>query len=1222
LKPYTLHISIYDIAFFGMLCIGVTFILLLWFARKTNRPANQYLALALGVAVLWISRILAIDIGLNAYFPLWDRLPLQFPLAFGPFIFLYVLKITRPGYRFRRPDLLHFSPVILELSAYILAPAESIKTGTTTYDTQLYQLLNLVLKLLAFISVAYYLYRCHMLIKGFYEQVKFTGSDRYRHGLRRLQNLLSGLGFLWLLWIPFTGAAYFYYHFQSDAQVYYPLYLLLIVLLMLMAARALLSPEIGAEAGALPVLKPLLPTELREKGTWLKKVVKENLYYQDPELTLSSLAAKLSLHTHELSRIINTVLKKSFTDFINEYRVQAAARKMQDPGHDHITLLGIAFESGFNSQSSFNRIFRQITGKSPVEYKNDLKKHHPYYNLGSPAQFAPVSLTHETTPRWPHLKFTRNSMLKNYFKIARRNLMRNKGYAAINITGLAVGIAVCMVIFIIIQFQISYDNFHAKKDRTYRILTEFHYAESGDIAYKTGVPFPLPVGLKSSFSQIEQVAPIFASHDDQLLILDNNGRTEKAFKEQRGVFYMSPSFFKIFDFPLLAGSYASLKDPDNVLLTKETAEKYFGDWKTAMGKTIKLEMGGYMFEHGTNVLKISGILETIPANTDFQLKVVVSYGTGFTGDYLSKSTDWDGNVAGFGCYVLLPPNTSADNFNQQLKAYCRKVESSGNTDNHFIQPLNAVHYDTRVSNYSNKTISHQLLNVLWLIAAFILLIACVNFVNLSTAQAVNRAKEVGVRKVLGSNKLQLQLQFIVETFLIVAGAIIFATVITLLALPYVNQLLELSLSFNLLTDPALILFLLAVTVGVTALAGLYPAIILSRFNPVNALKSKLTSTTGGISLRRGLVVFQFIIAQALIIGTLIIVRQMDYFMNQPLGFDKDAIINVPFRVDSLRLSRVDYLKKQLMSVTGVQAVSCSSNTPIENGTDLWSIIKYNNAIKQTDFQVITKFADPGYLSVYKLQLIAGRNLNPSDTSGEFLVNESLVKTLGLKNPEEILNKPMTTWHDRIKGPVVGVLKDFHDRSFRSELAPLLITTNNTMYNQVGIKLTTANMPAILQSVKKIFDKTFPDFVYEYKFLDEKIANFYKQETQLATLYKIFAAIAIFLSCLGLYGLASFMAVQRVKEVGIRKVLGASVANIVYLFSKEFMALIAIAFAIAAPIAWYYMHQWLQGYVYRINISLWLFAAGGIASIIIALATISFKAIKAAIANPVKSLRSE
>ena len=736
------------------------------------------------------------------------------------------------------------------------------------------------------------------------------------------------------------------------------------------------------------------------------------------------------------------------------------------------------------------------------------------------------------------------------------------------------------------------------------------------------VPFPMPEGLKTTFAQIEQVAPVWASHNDKLLIPDNNGTAIKSFKEDKGVFFTEPSFFKMFDFPLLAGSYESLKDPNNVLLTKEIAEKYFGDWKTALGKTINLEAGGSLFSHGTDVLKVSGILATIPANTDFQLKLVVAFGTGITED-MAKNTDWkDRTNSDFGCYVLLPPNISVDNFNQQLRAYSQKMESPDNKDSYIIQPLSAVHYDTQTGDYSNKTISRQLLNVLWLIAAFILLIACVNFINLSTAQAVNRAKEVSVRKVLGSNKSQLQIQFIIETFLIVISAVILAGVITILALPYINQLLELSLSFNKLNNTAIILFLLTVTIVVTALACFYPSVVLSRFSPVNALKSKLTANTAkGISLRRGLVVFQFIIAQALIIGTLIIVKQMNYFMDQPLGFDKDAIINVPFRVDTVWFRKKDYLKQQLLSVNGVQAVTFSSNTPVEDANDIWSTFKFDHAIKEADFKAITKFADNEYVPAYKLQLIAGRNLQPSGMTREFLVNESLVKSLGIKNPDEILNKEISIWGDRIKCPVVGVLKDFNDRSFRHDLAPLLITTNITMYSQAGIKLETKNISSTLQSVKTIWEQTFPNFVYEYKFLDDKIAGFYKQESQLAQLYEIFAAIAIFLSCLGLYGLALFMAVQRIKEVGIRKVFGASADNIVYLFSKEFIMLIAIAFAIATPIAWYFMHNWLQNYVYRISISWWLFAAGGFVAIIIALATISFQAIKAAFANPVNSLRS-
>jgi putative ABC transport system permease protein len=830
-------------------------------------------------------------------------------------------------------------------------------------------------------------------------------------------------------------------------------------------------------------------------------------------------------------------------------------------------------------------------------------------------------------------------MFKNYFKTAFRSLTRNRNYTIINVAGLAVGIAVCMIIFMIIQYQTSFDTFHSKKDRIYRVLTESHHVDAGTISYAKNVPFPIPEGLKTAFPQLEQVAPVYASHNDELQVLDGNGTPVKNFKEQSGVFYTSPSFFKMFDFPLLAGSYASLKDPNNVLLTKETAETYFGNgpdsYREAMGKTIKLtgyySMGAGLFQFPPVALKVSGILATIPANTDFQLKLVVAYGTDFTGDkqYGFQQPGWNGTAPDFGCYVLLPayrtgrpPNISVSNFNQQLSAYARKVAPLDNKDSHIIQRLSAVHYDAEAGNYRNKTISHELINVLWLIAAFILLIACVNFINLSTAQAVNRAKEVGVRKVLGSNKSQLRIQFIVETFLIVTIAVILAAVITILALPYINQLLELSLSFNILANPAIILFLLSVTIVVTALAGFYPSIVLSRFNPVNALKSKLTANTAkGISLRRGLVVFQFIIAQALIIGTLIIVQQMNYFMNQPLGFDKDAIVNVPYRPDSTGGKLTDYLKQQLLS-NGVQAVSFNSNSPIEDNNNMFTTFKFDNAIKDADFQAITKFADNDYVPTYKLQLVAGRNLQPSGPTTEFLVNESFVKNLGLKKPEDILNKEVSIMGGLIKCPVVGVLKDFNDRSLRQNLAPLLIATNSTMYRQASIKISTANIASSMQSIKKIWEQTFPNYVYEYRFLDDKIASFYKQENQLAQLYKIFAAIAIFLSCLGLYGLASFMAVQRIKEVGIRKVLGATTSNIVYLFSKEFIILISIAFVISVPIAWYFMHGWLQDYAYRIDLGWWVFMVGGLASVLIALVTISFQAIKAAVANPVESLRSE
>jgi ABC-type antimicrobial peptide transport system permease subunit len=448
-----------------------------------------------------------------------------------------------------------------------------------------------------------------------------------------------------------------------------------------------------------------------------------------------------------------------------------------------------------------------------------------------------------------------------------------------------------------------------------------------------------------------------------------------------------------------------------------------------------------------------------------------------------------------------------------------------------------------------------------------------------------------------------------------------AVVIAALILPFISKILDKPLSFNMVEYGGIILFLSALTVIVTMLAGFYPSIVLSQFNPINALKNKMSAGSKGIWLRRGLVVFQFVIAQALIIGTLIIVKQMNYFTDRPLGFDQSAIVNIPFPGDSVGTSKLDYLRRELTGINSIQSISFSSNTPVEDDNDMWSTFKYDHAAKETDFYAITKFADDQYMPTYKLPLVAGRNLQPSDTAREFLVSERLVKNLGITDPGQVLNKEINLW-GFINGRVVGVMKDFESRSFRRGLSPVLITTLRKGYSQAGIKLTTTDMSTAMRSIEKIWNTTYPEFVFEYKFLDEKIESFYKQESQLSSLYKVFATLAIFLSCLGLYGLASFMAVQRIKEVGIRKVLGASVGHVIYLFSKEFVILIGIAFVIASPIAWYFMNNWLQDYVYRINISWWIYAAGAFIAMVIALMTVSFQAIKAAIANPVKSLRTE
>jgi predicted permease len=807
----------------------------------------------------------------------------------------------------------------------------------------------------------------------------------------------------------------------------------------------------------------------------------------------------------------------------------------------------------------------------------------------------------------------RNQMIKNYFRISFRNLKHNAGYTVINILGLATGIAVCLLIFMVISHETSFDNYHKNRERIYRVLTEYHHADSKDIFYGKGVPFGVPRSIQTSLKQIQETVPVWADHNVGLLMAKGDGESLKKMREEYGVFYTTPEFFKIFDFPLLSGSPLSLKDPNNAILSKDAADKYFGSWQNAIGKTLKL--------NNTDIVKVTGIMDNPPVNTDFQIKVLIAYGTGYT-DRFFKSADWNNTSSNFSCYILLNQNESAARVNNQLKSLAKKMKSPENKDLQTIQSLNDIHYDTQAGNLSNNTISHELINALWLIASFILLIACVNFINLSTAQAVNRAKEVGVRKVLGSNRWQLKWQFLTETFLIVFASILLSLLITWLTLPSLNALMELPLKISLNNAAIIAMFLSALAVVVTLLSGFYPSVVLSGFNPISALKSKLTAKTHkGISLRRGLVVFQFIIAQALIIGTWIIVKQMSFFSSQSLGFDKTAIVNIPVPTDSAGISKFGYLKKQLMTVNGVQVASLNSNTPVEDNNDNWTNVYFNHAEKQTDFYSIFKMADNDYLPGYKLPLVAGRNLEASDTIREFLVNEMFLTNLGITNPQDAINKEIGL-SKTTKGPIVGVLKNFYTRSFRDGLAPLIITTDAREYSQASIKLDSKNLTSSMKAIEKIWDNVYPDFVFEFKFLDDKVESFYKHENQIAQLYKTFALIAIFLSCLGLYGLASFMAVQRLKEVGVRKVLGATSAHIIYLFSREFLLLITIAFGIAAPVSWYFMHNWLQNYPFRVDLNWWIFIAGGLLSVVIALTTVSFQALKAAMANPVSSLRSE
>ena len=801
-------------------------------------------------------------------------------------------------------------------------------------------------------------------------------------------------------------------------------------------------------------------------------------------------------------------------------------------------------------------------------------------------------------------------MLKNYITIAFRNLLRNKHYALINIFGLAVGIAGCLLIYLVISFELSFDNFHKKKDRTYRLFTEMKTPEG--INYSGGVPFPTAAALKLDYPQLEKVISVFKESDVQITIPGNSSGMVKKFKEENGVFFAQPEFFDVFDFEWLSGNPVSaLSEPNTVVLTKETAERYFGSWDNAIGKT-------FIYDNDNNY-KVTGILKDPPPNTDLPFKMIISYASFKYRDL----NDWGSIFRNAHCFVVLPPGMSGDKFSSFLPAFVTRHKPDKYTyAGYQLQPLSDMHFDKRVNTYSGKTFTKDLISSLSLIAVFLLICACINFVNLATAQAGNRSKEVGVRKVLGSSKNQLAGLFLGETALITIFAVILAVGIAFVVSFYLNRLLQIPLSFNVFRHPFIIVFLVVVTILVTFLSGLYPAFILSGFNPIQALRKKVsTQSLRGASLRRILVIVQFTVAQVLIISTMVMISQIRYFKSYKLGFDKDAILNVNIPPDSLRITKMSSLRNELSEVPAISNVSLSATPPADDNSSETEFI-FDKAAEKADFNVVLKWADVDYFKTYGLKMVAGRIYAVSDTLRELVVNETFLKKLGIRTPEEALGKFVTLWGGRVKLPIVGVVRDFNVLALHDGMQPVIMGTRKRDYEVINIKLAMSDVRPSLNKIERLWNQTFPDFIYEFKFLDEKINDFYAQESQMLQLYKMFSIVLIFISCMGLYGLVSFMAIQRTKEMGIRKVLGASTSHILYLFSREFTLLIIIAFFIAAPLAGYLMNNWLEKFSYRIGLGITVFIVAIGFSLLVSWLAVSYQALKTAAVNPIKSLRAE
>lgn len=809
-------------------------------------------------------------------------------------------------------------------------------------------------------------------------------------------------------------------------------------------------------------------------------------------------------------------------------------------------------------------------------------------------------------------------MIKNYFKIAWRNLVRHKAYSAINIAGLAVGIAASLLIFVVVTYELSYDKFQKNYDRTYRVVTVTKNSD-GNEDHNPGIPGPAYDALKADFPQLEKITPVFALTGTQMIVLGNNPNSDvavsKKFITESNLAFTRPEYFDIFNAKWLAGSAATLNEPGNIVIDKETAIKYFGDWKNATGLFLKLD--------NSIPLKVSGIIEKMPTNTDFAIGQFVSIETlkNYKDNYSYSATEWGSLSSNHQIYITLPKNVTAKSVQAQLDGFAKKHynESSRNKRFQILQPLNEIHFDGRYGTMGDHSTSKTILWTLSFIGVLIIIMASINFINLSTAQAAGRSREVGVRKVLGSSRKQLISQVMGETFLIVLLSLALAGVIAKAAIPWLSHVASVPESISLFT-PQSIFFLALLLIVVTILSGVYPALIVSGFKPALALKSKISSANiGGISLRRVLVITQFAISQILIIGTIVAISQMNYVRNADLGFNKEAVFILPAYSDSANKAKMLPLKQQLLQNPAVISVSFGSDEASSDNN--WaSNFAFDNK-EDEDFAAFQKWGDEDYIKTYGLQLIAGRNFVASDTLREILLNETMTKKLGLKDPAQAVGKNV-----RIGGgywlPVVGVVKDFKTNSLKEDVKPLTMASHRDFYYTMAVKLRTNNLSLTTAQIQKLWEQAYPAYAYSSHFVDETIDRFYRQETQLALLYKIFAGIAIFISCLGLYGLVSFMAAQKTKEVGIRKVLGASVGNIIVMFSKEFTILISIAFVIAIPVAWYFMNSWLQNFVYRISIGAGVFVLAIVASLIIAWITVGYRAVRAAMANPVKSLRTE
>ncbi|MBA4850866.1 ABC transporter permease [Emticicia sp. BO119] len=785
-------------------------------------------------------------------------------------------------------------------------------------------------------------------------------------------------------------------------------------------------------------------------------------------------------------------------------------------------------------------------------------------------------------------------------KFTLRVLTRNKLFTVLNIAGLALGMAGGILVFQLVKYHLSVDAYHKNADRIYRAVVDLHL-EDGSIERERGSAYLLHSTLKKDFSAVERTA--YLAPKSMTIAVTANNAVYK-YLENESAAFTNADYFNIFDYAWKIGTPEVLNEPNKVVLTERYAQKFFGS-QNPIGKRIKLE--------NQQEVTVAGLLEDYPTNTDLKTDIFVSLPTLKILMPNYGYEDWGWINSGRETFVLLRSKDLKEDFEKQMPAFSKRYYGADSeVFRYHLQSLSDIHFNI---DYGGK-IKKSTIDLLLVIGALMIIIACINFINLSTALAFKRYKEVGVRKTLGSSELQIFWQFITETTVVAVLSVVLAMIIANVSAPILSQWLKTPVSINIFDDVKLMGFIVFLVIAIVFIAGLYPAMVIASFNPLKALKS-ITELPRKFTLRKGLVITQFSIACILIAVSILVVLQLDYLNNKDLGLRKELVLHV--NIPTSESTRLAIFKNQLLQQANIENVSFFRTAPSSKAGSGGSI-KYEGRDWEK-FMARSKMADEAYVDTYGIKLIAGRKPVASDTLRELLVNEKLVKDLGLKTPGEILNKKLLVGDLDKTGIVVGVVADFNNTDLYTGVEPTVIMTSRVHYHYAAIQLKAYNSKSV-QDIAKIWERLYPDNVFEYSYFKDDVARFYEREELISNLTKTFATLAVFISCLGLFGLATFSIRQRTKEIGIRKVLGASVFSITTLLSVDFLKLVFVALFVAMPVAYYFMAQWLQDFAYRVSIEWWIFAATGAVAILIAIMTISYQAIKAAFMNPVKSLKSE